>query len=74
MAVPLESKEYLTRGECSKYLAQLGYPISRDRLAHLACNGNAGDGPIFHRVKWNRVYYKRVDVEVWLKKNTKRIG
>lgn len=70
MATPFDSKEYLTRGECSKYLALLGYPISTDRLAHLACNNNAGDGPAFIRVRWNRVYYRRTDVEAWMKANT----
>lgn len=74
MSHPLEKKEFLSRGECATYLAHLGYPISVGRLNNLASNNNAGGGPPFNRVRWSRVYYRRVDVEEWVKKNTEHVA
>lgn len=73
MSHPLEKKEFLSRGEVATYLAHLGYPISVGRLNNLASNNNAGGGPPFHRVRWSRVYYKRTDVEAWMRDQTERI-
>lgn len=72
-AVLLENKEFLKRGEVSEYLERFGYSITTDRLAHLACSVPP-KGPPCYRVGWNRVYYRRAEVEAWVKKNTKRIA
>lgn len=74
MVHPLEKKEFLSRGECATYLAHLGYPLSVGRLANLASNNNQGGGPPFNRVRWSRVYYKRTDVEAWVRKNTEHVA
>lgn len=73
MPSPLDAKEFLTRGECSTYLEQFGYKITRDRLAHLACS-NPPKGPPCYRVGWTKVYYRRKDVETWVRQKTKRIA
>jgi hypothetical protein len=74
MSTPFDDKEYLDRKECAKYLACLGYPISPSRLAHIACDDGANRGPPYHRVRWNKVYYKRAEVQSWLRSITERVG
>lgn len=73
MADQLETKEFLTRGQVSVYLEKFGYSITKDRLAHLACS-TPPKGPPCYRVGWTKVYYRRSDVEEWVKAKTKRIA
>lgn len=74
MALALEQKEFLSRKECAQYLATLGLPLKPKTLENLAANNNAGGGPPFTRVRWARTFYKRTDVEMWVKSQTRRIA
>ena len=74
MALALDQKEFLDRKECARYLEMLGLRIAPKTLSNLAANGNEGAGPPFHRVRWKRVYYKRIEVEAWAKMQTERVA
>lgn len=65
-----ENKEYLDRKECARYLEFLGMNITAKTLANIA---NLGEGPSYTRVRWKRVYYRRVDVEAWVKSQTQQV-
>ena len=69
-----ESKEWLSRKECSGYLLCFGLRLSVARLANLASNRNAGGGPPFFRTRWSRVSYKTMEVAEWAKRQTERIS
>jgi hypothetical protein len=65
-----DRQEYLTRGECAEFLKAQGLRMSDRHLANLAANNNAGGGPPFYRTRWSKVFYNRLEVIEWLKKET----
>ena len=59
--------EYLSRQECADFLRVQGLRMSDRHLRNLAANNNAGGGPPYFRVRWNKVFYYRLEVINWLK-------
>jgi hypothetical protein len=67
-------KAWLTRKEAAAYLGQIGFPISPQTLAKLACAGSSRKGPAFNRLGWRTVRYHRDDLDEWARKNTERVA
>lgn len=65
--------EWLTRKQASGYLQAQGMPIEASTLASMASNGNAGKGPTYYRVGWNRIRYKRTDLDEWKERKMIRV-
>jgi hypothetical protein len=61
----MADKDHLSRKEAALFLTRIGYRISYQRLAQLACNGNALKGPLFTRYGWKTVSYARIDLIQW---------
>jgi hypothetical protein len=68
------SKDVLSRKEASEYLASLGWPVAHQTLANMASNNNALKGPPFVRFRWNRVAYRREDLDEWVRRQSTKIG
>lgn len=65
--------EWLTRKQAAGYLQEHGCPIEASTLMNMASNGNAGKGPAYYRVGWNRVRYKRTDLDEWKERKMIRV-
>ena len=70
---PLADDDLLNRKMASAYLERLGCPVAPKTLANLAANDNAGRGPPFFRFRWKAIRYKRSDLEIWAKKEIRRV-
>ena len=69
-----EEKQWLNRKEAAQFLTSIGCRISAKTLTNLASNNNAGRGPPFTRFRWNRVSYRRTELELWASRETKRVA
>lgn len=56
---------YLTRKQAAAYLTSIGRRISTATLANYARNGNSGDGPPYHLVRWTRAQYLQSELDAW---------
>lgn len=65
--------DLLTRKAASAYLEKLGCPVAPRTLSNLAANDNAGKGPPFYRFRWKSIRYKRSDLDLWVRKEIKRV-
>ncbi len=58
----MDIKRFLSRGEASDYLANLGLPVAKPTLAKYAVTGG---GPIY-RTFGTRVVYDPSDLDAWV--------
>jgi len=69
----LDRKDWLSRKEAAIYLGELGYPIAPKTLSNLGSNGNAKGGPPFTQYRWRMVRYRRADLELWARNQSRRV-
>lgn len=62
--------QYLTRKEASRYMAQIGLPISPSTLANLAWKN---EGPTHYKLRGFIVRYTKRDLDIWVQANLKRV-
>ena len=63
----------LSRKEAAAYLESLGVKLAPGTLANMAANNNAGGGPPFTQQRWNRVWYRRGDLDAWAATQLRRV-
>lgn len=71
--VDSHKSDFMTRKDAARYLTTKGYPISAKRLANMASNNNAGNGPKFTQTAWSKVVYNRIDLDEWLRARQRKI-
>lgn len=75
MALPtsVDPKNWLTRKQLARYLAEHGVPISIRTLERWAANSNQGKGPPFTAMRWNFVRYLKADADAWIATEVRRV-
>lgn len=68
-----KDKMYFNRKEAALYLSEIGCFTSHTQLRNMAANDNAGNGPPYNRIGWNRVSYYRSDLDTWAKRRMERV-
>ena len=69
----MEDDEFLTRKGAALYLTSIGYPVNHRTMANWAANNNAGNGPPFLVLHWSRVWYRKSDLDAWVRNRVRRV-